>query len=120
MQIDRIKYTEEVNYKGLSRWVGLEASLTDKDNEQECLKQLQGSVRDFIKHTTQEDAKATKDPELSPEQLQQRSDLVKDLNEATEIKQITVIHNEASKELQSDKVFVDAVLKNKIRLNGKK
>lgn len=120
MQIDKIKYTEELNVKGLSRWVGLEATLSEGDNEQDCLKVLQGSVRSFIKETTQEDIKAVKEPELSPEYLTQRELLVKDLNEAADVKTITVIHNEAPKEMRADSMFIDAVLKNKIRVTGVK
>lgn len=37
MKIDRIKWTQEFSINGLSYWPGMEASLDETDNAEECL-----------------------------------------------------------------------------------
>lgn len=61
MNIDRIKVSVEYTYHGLSRWVGMEASLdeSDKGNEKECLKSLETTAREFIQESVKKQAQET-------------------------------------------------------------
>lgn len=60
MHIDRIKISLEYTYHGLSRWVGMEASLSEVDDEISGLNKLEQSAKSFIQNSIQEEAIAVK------------------------------------------------------------
>lgn len=49
MIIDRAKLTIEFQYYGLSRWIGLEGSLSPGESEKEGTLQLEKSIKEIIK-----------------------------------------------------------------------
>ena len=116
MITDRLKFSQEINMYGHHFWVSHEASITPEEDAVECTKQLAEQVNQFCKATEIGKGKV----ELSSGLISQRDFLIKDLNEATEVKQLTIIHNEAPIEIKADSKFLDAVVANKLRLNSKK
>jgi len=44
MKIDRIKYTREFTYHGISEWIGLEASIDEDENPTEKLLELRNKL----------------------------------------------------------------------------
>lgn len=103
------------------RWIklGLQADLEENDTPEQSIKELEKVVDGYLSEIVGEQVKEIK-AELSDELVKQRDLLIKDLGEATELKQLTIIHNEAPIEIKADAKFLDAVLANKLRLNSKK
>lgn len=104
-------------------WIkcGLQAEMEEKDTPEQSIKELESIVDGYFneKIKAAEPVKQVK-PELDTDLVKQRDLLIQDLNEAIELKQLTIIHNEAPIEIKSDAKFLDAVLSNKLRLNSKK
>jgi len=51
MRIDRIKYTKEFSYHGMSEWIGGEGSISESDNFTDCVLSLKQRVVDAFNAT---------------------------------------------------------------------
>ena len=68
MQVYTVKISREVNAFGLHYWVGLEASISEHENEVEALKILDGKIEQFCNPVIQTSTPAKKMYE-APEEL---------------------------------------------------
>jgi len=59
MKINLIKYSHEYTFHGLSRWIGMEASIDESDNEKECLHKLEQTAKEFVQESFKQLEKTT-------------------------------------------------------------
>lgn len=123
MNIKSISYTqskESYYSNGLKRWdkAGIEIELEPKDSIDNAFDLAKQIVSEQLKQTGfQEESVSLKGSTVLDEsKITQRDLLIKDMDEASDIKTLMVIYNEAESALQTDAKFTDAVLRNKKRL----
>jgi len=56
MRIDRLKYTKEFSYHGMSEWIGGEGSLSERDDFTQCVLSLKQQVVDAFNATISENS----------------------------------------------------------------
>ena len=123
MNIKSISYTqskESYYSNGLKRWdkAGIEIELEPKDSIDNAFDLAKQIVSEQLKQTGFQDESVTLKGStvLDESKITQRDLLIKDMDEASDIKTLMVIYNEAESALQTDAKFTDAVLRNKKRL----
>lgn len=142
MKITKVKYEKlfpvaaYVNEKiGFEAEIGVGGSTSDnpsetgisltQENPLQAIEKLrvlaEQSHREKYPHLYTDNGQPITYETITPPALQdttQRDLLIKELEEATTTKQVEIIYTEA-KDWYTDSVFIDAVLKNKLRLNKK-
>lgn len=118
MTVTTVKISQEFSYNGNKTWIGLEGTLIEGEDFMEEVKK----AKDLVIKSFEQTVRETKSPDLAltEKDISERGVLIQELLEATELKSITIIHNEAPQWMKSDKTFLDEVLKNKLRLTAKK
>lgn len=98
MQITTVKITSEVNIFGLSKWVGMEASLSEGENELAALTKIEQSINTYIDISTKAEIEKRKNNATPPEKkLTTEQTIIKEIENVTDLADIKVYLSSAEK-----------------------